>query len=81
MRKGSDSKRDRRELFRSLGRCALLAGLGVVAALTGRGKSPGAREGVACYDPGLCRRCDQLSGCTLPAARKALQGIRGKGRS
>lgn len=71
MKKSGEPNRNRRELFRTIGRYAALAGLGLAAAAAWGGKKPSARGRSSCIDPIACRDCGKLGRCPLPAARTA----------
>jgi hypothetical protein len=71
----SDNKLTRRELLRSAGRYAALAGIGVLAAkLMWRSGSVGADGDIAsqtCVNSGICSGCGAFDACRLPQALSA----------
>jgi hypothetical protein len=70
----SDNKLTRRELLRSVGRYAALAGIGVLAAKLMLRRSGGADGDIAsqtCVNSGICSGCGAFDDCRLPQALSA----------
>ncbi|MBI3920716.1 MAG: hypothetical protein HY318_04795 [Armatimonadetes bacterium] len=69
-----DMDRDRREFFRSLGRCVGVGSLGLIGGALITKKGP--RQAEECFNRGICAPCSKVKGCGLPQALSYRQARR-----